>query len=526
MTQDKASDANATSTPIRVQERHALLVLGMHRSGTSATTRVLNLLGVQLGDKLMGPGYSNDLGFWEHLDAYQINDRLLGELGMSWNDPRRMPEGWETSPQFTQALHEIVRVLMRDFGDVPLWAVKDPRICRLVPLWRAASEQQKVQLNAVLVLRHPDEIAGSLAVRDGLSRGQVHLLWARHLCEAERATRGLNRCVVSYDRLLNDWRSEMKQAAQALAIEWPISYASAGEQIDSFLSRDNRHHVAETSSQALEESVRTWVDMAYQAFGAIGDSQDWTHASRLVDEFERVTQISDDYLDQVRAELDELEVQRGRFDATTALLEQTNQTVAGLIAASEMSTRGELKASFDAGTEMTARLIREVMAALLDEGKQRQQRDSSTLAQLTEEAQRAQERGALLSEQIAELQLQLGDRRNEAQTMQLANARLQEQVSGSKMELERQQDAFSKICEILEARLELASACTWAQAGLIAEREQEIATLSSDLESAKQSLDAANRLANSLDARLVHAMRPWYRKLMPAKSFDVDKEAR
>ena len=65
-----------------------VLVLGMHRSGTSALTRVLNLLGLDAGrDVLMGASESNPTGHWEVERLTSFNDRLLDELGGRWNAP-------------------------------------------------------------------------------------------------------------------------------------------------------------------------------------------------------------------------------------------------------------------------------------------------------------------------------------------------------------------------------------------------------------------------------------------------------
>ena len=68
-----------------------LLVLGMHRSGTSALTRLLNLHGAVLGDDLLPAGHDNPSGFWELREAVAIHVRLLAGLGMAWDDPRALP---------------------------------------------------------------------------------------------------------------------------------------------------------------------------------------------------------------------------------------------------------------------------------------------------------------------------------------------------------------------------------------------------------------------------------------------------
>ncbi len=85
-------------------EHQAILVLGMHRSGTSALTRVLNLLGAELGSRLM-PAVSgnNENGFWENQDAVDIHEALLSDLGRNWHDIREMPAGWAASDAAARA---------------------------------------------------------------------------------------------------------------------------------------------------------------------------------------------------------------------------------------------------------------------------------------------------------------------------------------------------------------------------------------------------------------------------------------
>jgi hypothetical protein len=60
-----------------------VLVVGMHRSGTSATTRVLNLFGLSLCEEkdlwLSLPG--NETGYWESSSLSRFNERLLTAAG-------------------------------------------------------------------------------------------------------------------------------------------------------------------------------------------------------------------------------------------------------------------------------------------------------------------------------------------------------------------------------------------------------------------------------------------------------------
>ena len=58
-------------------ESSILIILGMHRSGTSCITRIFNLLGVTLGEELLDPASDNPKGFWENWYLVQINKQIL-----------------------------------------------------------------------------------------------------------------------------------------------------------------------------------------------------------------------------------------------------------------------------------------------------------------------------------------------------------------------------------------------------------------------------------------------------------------
>src|SRR4249919_4299322 len=102
----------------------AILVLGMHRSGTSALTRVLNLHGVALGDNLMDPAPDNPSGFWENRDVVDMHDRLLAGLDRGWQDPRPLPRAWLRSRAAQQAEKRIAEIIDRNFAGQALWAIK------------------------------------------------------------------------------------------------------------------------------------------------------------------------------------------------------------------------------------------------------------------------------------------------------------------------------------------------------------------------------------------------------------------
>lgn len=220
----------------------ALIILGMHRSGTSALTGALSLAGADPGPSLIPPSKEiNPKGFWEHREIVSINERLLYALGAAWHDDRPLPEEWWLRPEISGFRERLIAVLERDFTRSPIWILKDPRLCRLMPLWLELLGQFDLKPCFIICLRHPLEVAASLEKRDGIHPERACLLWLEHLVESERWTRGQSRVLITYGQLLADWRAIVRQISSEIGLTLPIDEARALE-IEAFLEPSLRHH--------------------------------------------------------------------------------------------------------------------------------------------------------------------------------------------------------------------------------------------------------------------------------------------
>ena len=220
-----------------------LLIVGMHRSGTSALTRLVNLLGCDLGPELFaGRANDNETGFWEHRALNLLHEEILCALDKWWADFRPMPAGWSDRPDMRAYAQRMATMVNADFGDAPLIAVKDPRISRLLPLWRQVAAQTGHDLRVALIVRHPAEVSESLRRRDGLTLAHGVLLWMRYLLDGERESRGLPRAATTYDRLLGDWRQAADDLGRGIGVTWPMATDTIAPQVDTFLRDDLRHH--------------------------------------------------------------------------------------------------------------------------------------------------------------------------------------------------------------------------------------------------------------------------------------------
>ncbi len=224
-----------------VKRNRVIVVLGMHRSGTSVVARALNSVGVYLGDHLLSPAMDNPSGYWEDTQITAANDRLLREHGFLWEMP-----GFDCAAvmerDVTMSIRdEIERDLALRFGASPLWGFKDPRVCILLPIWHEIFRRLDVDDNYVLVVRNPRSVAESLRARQGMDQWLAYVLWLEYMLSAVRGVMGKPRAFVAYDRMMDDPAKELDRLAEALALPPPAVGQSACNFGDSFLDGRLRH---------------------------------------------------------------------------------------------------------------------------------------------------------------------------------------------------------------------------------------------------------------------------------------------
>ena len=238
-----------------------LMVLGAHRSGTSALAGVIQRLGVDLGDRLLGPQEGvNDRGFWEHSDLVALHDRLLETLGSRWDSIHPLPENWWQSPAIKTISGEIADIVEKEFSNLELWGLKDPRLCRLLPLWLDILAKAGCKPSFIIIYRNPLEVAESLSQRDKMAPQRALTVWLQHMLDAECYTRGYLRTIISYGDLLDDWRDTMLTVSDNLSLQWPVSIDQAGSKIDDFLEASLRHHRHDNEEL---EGQSVWVKEIY-----------------------------------------------------------------------------------------------------------------------------------------------------------------------------------------------------------------------------------------------------------------------
>lgn len=270
-TQD--TDASPLGPTASGSDRTCILVLGMHRSGTSALTRVLSMLGAALPSNLLGAGPRNETGHWEPARLIELHEQLLLDAGSSWDDWRKVdPEVDLPEGRLEHYRKEIRSLVEEEYGQAPVFVLKEPRICRLVPLYRDVLKDMGIVIKPVLIVRNPLSVAASLKQRDQMNSMLALYCWMRHVLDAETDTRDLPRAIISYEALLADWRSALKPVADLLGCEWQSRMDDAASQIDVFLTPTHQHHVTSAEQLASDEAVPRSIREAYAALTEMMDN--------------------------------------------------------------------------------------------------------------------------------------------------------------------------------------------------------------------------------------------------------------
>ena len=318
--------------------RTAVLVAGMHRSGTSLLTQVLTSLGCAAPKTLMAADEHNASGYWESMRVQELNDALLASAGSSWDDWQPFHPEWPASPAAVEFGERAQALLQDEYGAKRLFVLKDPRICRLLPFWCDAIRQFGAEPRIAMVLRNPFEVAASLAERDAIPDSIGLLLWLRHVLDAEAESRRADRTLVGYDDLLANWEAVVERMGRELGVRWPRRSAVAAGEIEERVAPSLRHHA---KAEALDDpAVSRWTKSTFAILSRMARGE------ALGGDVEE--------LDSIRAALDEAATVFGGPVLISTRLGKQNRALQG-----EVDARGEVIAEREQQIESLQQAVRD-----------------------------------------------------------------------------------------------------------------------------------------------------------------------
>ena len=193
------------SEVVNVDKKEIVLILGMHRSGTSLIARYISELGYSIGVSVMHPSYDNPQGFYENDAIVELNNILLHKCRSKWDLPVLLTSQLEKQLTRDYFKEHFEKILDNEFpGDAKI-LIKDPRICLLLPLYQGYFEKNlKYNLKIIWILRHPEGVIQSLAKRNRFNRSKSQYLYNRYNLEVYQALTSHTHLSVTYEDILQE----------------------------------------------------------------------------------------------------------------------------------------------------------------------------------------------------------------------------------------------------------------------------------------------------------------------------------
>lgn len=196
-----------------------IVVLGMHRSGTSVVARAMATLGGEFGGHLMPPVAGvNDKGFFEDVDVNAINVELLRAAELDWYSMTPIDLNCIDASLLDRLQTKAITVLREKCADNDTFVLKDPRITRLVPFWRPVFACLNLRVVYVVAVRNPISVAKSLGRVHHFADEKSYILWLAHLVATLEDTRDQERIFVDYDQLMDAPARELSRVSAATAL--------------------------------------------------------------------------------------------------------------------------------------------------------------------------------------------------------------------------------------------------------------------------------------------------------------------
>jgi hypothetical protein len=191
--------------------RGVVVVVGMHRSGTSCLAGSLQARGLDLGAVSESDPH-NVKGNRESLEVRELNEEVLAQSAGSWLVP---PEVVRWDGELARRRDRFLASQAADpVTKSGTWGFKDPRTLVTLPFWLEALAEPRY----VATFRHPLAVARSLQRRDGLPPAQGVDLWLAYNRRLADLWRERPFPVVSFDLGTAAYRRAVDRMAAGLGL--------------------------------------------------------------------------------------------------------------------------------------------------------------------------------------------------------------------------------------------------------------------------------------------------------------------
>ncbi len=296
-----------------LNQKHLIIVLGMHRSGTSAITRGLETLGVSLGNQLVtGKAGENDKGFFEDREFLDLNQTLLADLGTSWDALGNFPISTGSSLKIQKYQFSFSQLIKNRFQETDYYGLKDPRFCKLLPLIEPVLLDLGINVRLIIASRNPLSVANSILKRNQIPLVKGLYLWFEHTILSLQYSKNYPRLVVDYDRILKNTTNEIKRVADFLEINHQVLAEDLYSYQSIFLDSKLRHSEYTLADLVDNQTIPKIVVELYQILITLSEDPIFSTSADTISKINQLNNIyqdflpvfkSHDYLEQINSDL-------------------------------------------------------------------------------------------------------------------------------------------------------------------------------------------------------------------------------
>jgi len=235
------------------KERKCIMVLGMHRSGTSMVSGLLHVTGINLGKNLLLGDLANEKGYFENEKILNLNELILKEIESSWDDIRPLPADLETRPEIIIISAELKKIIEEEYFSSVVFGIKDPRLALFLPIYLKIFKDLKIIPYFILVERKTIEIAESLTKRDGFTYEKTVALTEKYRNIIKKHTKSVeHKIIVQYDDVLNEPYNFIKNIEKIFDIKL-LSNNDDKNRIEGFASHGLKHHTINYDEVVMQD---------------------------------------------------------------------------------------------------------------------------------------------------------------------------------------------------------------------------------------------------------------------------------
>jgi len=247
-----------------LKKEQAIIVLGMHRSGTSALSGVLSEMNVFMGSDLYAAQKNvNEKGFFENAKIVDLNEELFDLLFSSWDDPLGYQLDFTETEAISRLKRKAVKLIKKDYSSKLLWGIKDPRVSILLPFWLSVFSELSIKLSYIIMVRHPLEVYRSLLKRDGFSETKSLMLWLNYTLTCLKYCKNSDYQIIMYDDLMSNSNVTIDKLVRNIDMGLLENVGTATQ----FISSDLRNHSVRFENNLYDNEV---IQLSKELYSLLG----------------------------------------------------------------------------------------------------------------------------------------------------------------------------------------------------------------------------------------------------------------